>query len=157
METTSNQYKSSLRSLASSVSIVTMLEGQRKHGLTISAFISLSLDPPLIGVAIDQNHSAHDIIASSGKFALNVLNHNQDQLSNRFAFVKDEDRFAEGNWVEAPSGLPVLEDATFWLDCTVVDRSPAGSHTLFIGEVTSQDQNQTPPLVYWQGDYRSIK
>ena len=80
------------------------------------------------------------------------------ELSNRFAWLKDEDRFDEGAWKTAVTGAPVLEDALAWLDCTIYARFAAGTHTIYVGEVQA---SQTPraddePLIYWNRGYRHL-
>ena len=154
-----DEYKDALRHFASGVTIVTIKGGDEVHGLTVSAFASISPDPPLISVMIDQRHHAFELIERAGAvFAVNVLRREHEELSNRFAFVKDEDRFAVGEWTTAATGAPVLADALAWLDCTVFDKLAAGTHTIYVGEVVASaaphpDQS---PLVYWNRGYRSL-
>jgi len=94
-----------------------------------------------------------------GTFAVNILGQEHVELSNRFAWVKDEDRFAVGAWTGAVTGAPVLADALTWLDCTVHDRIVAGSHTVYIGlvEATAEQSGERPPLVYWNRGYRHLQ
>jgi len=91
-------------------------------------------------------------------FAVNILREDQIDLSNRFAWVKDEDRFAGGNWHKAVTGAPVLADALVWLDCTIHGRRPAGTHTIYLGEVQASGvpEPDAPPLVYWNRGYRRV-
>lgn len=85
--------------------------------MTVSAFVSLSAAPPLVAVIIDRAHSINDLLdGDSACFAVNVLAHDQQALADRFAFVKDEDRFLVGRWQPASTGAPVLTDALTWLD-----------------------------------------
>lgn len=152
-------YRDVLRHFPSGVTIVTIRVGDQIHGLTVSAFASISPSPPLIMVMIDHLHSAYPLIESEGAtFAVNILGEDQAELSNRFAWVKDEDRFLEGQWGTAVTGAPILEDALAWLDCTIYASLPAGTHTIYVGEVQA---SQVPrpderPLIYWNRDYRRI-
>lgn len=157
----SEQFRAALRTFPSGVTIVTMrVPGSTAvHGLTVSAFASVSPEPPLILVAIDHRASAYELLEQEGAvFAVNILAHNQVALSNRFAWVKDEDRFAEGEWGTAVTGAPILKDALAWLDCTIYDRHEAGTHTIYIGEVQASDtpRGEAPPLVYWNRGYRAV-
>lgn len=152
-------FRDVLRHFASGVTLVTSRAGDRVFGLTVSAFSSLSADPPLIAVVIDQRSSIHPALAAEGAaFAVNILAEDQRELSDRFAFVPDVDRFAEGVWGATEDGTPVLEDALAWLACTVEARHTVGSHTLYVGRVreASTPRAEHKPLVYWNRDYRKL-
>jgi flavin reductase (DIM6/NTAB) family NADH-FMN oxidoreductase RutF len=155
----SEDYRDALRHFPSGVTIVTIKAGEQRHGLTVSAFASVSPDPPLVCVMIDHRHSAYALLQEEGAvFAVNVLREDQEGLSNRFAWVKVEDRFGEGDWREAVTGAPVLADALAWLDCTIHSRHSAGTHTIYVGEVqaSATPQPGRPPLVYWNRGYRRL-
>ena len=154
-----DDFRTALRHFASGVTVVTLRAGEQIHGLTVSAFASVSAAPPLIVVAIDHRHHAYELLDREGAvFAVNILHEEQRELSDRFAWVKNEDRFAQGKWITAVTGAPVLADAAAWLDCTVHNRMPAGTHTLFVGEVraTGVPVPDRPPLVYWSRSYRKL-
>ena len=155
-----NDFRRALSRFGSGVTIVTMHTGQRAHGLTNSAFTSVSAEPPLVAVIIDSGHTAHDILAGrDASFAVNILEQGQAALADRFARLKDDDRFAVGAWTTAVTGAPVLADAVAWLDCVVHDRVRAGTHTVFFGEVRASGVPalDAAPLVYWNRGYRSIE
>jgi len=159
MSVKSEDFRDALRHFPSGVTIVTIKAGDQRHGLTVSAFASISPDPPLICVMIDHRHSAYALLEEEGAvFAVNILREGQEELSNRFAWVKTEDRFAEGAWTTAVTGAPVLEDGLAWLDCTVHTRHRAGTHTIYIGEVqgSSTPNPDEAPLVYWNRGYRKL-
>jgi flavin reductase (DIM6/NTAB) family NADH-FMN oxidoreductase RutF len=159
MTITSEDYRSALRHFPSGVTIVTLKSGQEIHGLTVSAFASVSPDPPLVAVVIDHRHNASELLARDGtSFAVNILAEDQVELSNRFAWIKDEDRFAEGDWQIATTGAPVLADALAWLDCRIRSRHVAGTHTIYIGEVVDSavPREDDEPLVYWNRGYRRL-
>jgi 3-hydroxy-9,10-secoandrosta-1,3,5(10)-triene-9,17-dione monooxygenase reductase component len=92
-------------------------------------------------------------------FAVNILRQEQVHLSDRFAWVEDEDRFLEGHWTTAATGAPVLTDALAWLDCTILSRHAAGTHTIYVGAVQASGvpRPDEPPLVYWNREYRRLK
>ncbi|MGJ3239049.1 MAG: flavin reductase family protein [Anaerolineae bacterium] len=154
----SEDFRDVLRHFPAGVTVVTVKSGEDTHGLTVSAFASVSPKPPLILVCIDHRGRAHELFEhSDAVFAVNILRADQEDISNRFAF-SDEDRFAIGNWTTAKTGAPVLDDALAWLDCTVYSRHTAGTHTIYIGEVQAS-RVVTPdeaPLVYWNRAYRGI-
>jgi flavin reductase (DIM6/NTAB) family NADH-FMN oxidoreductase RutF len=158
----SEEFRDALRHFPSGVTIVTMVdpESGEHHGLTVSSFASVSPQPPLILVGIDHRASAYRILEQEGAvFAVNILAHDQVDLSNRFAWVKDEDRFAEGNWGTAVTGAQILKDALAWLDCTLFARQEAGTHTIYIGEVQASGvpRGGEQPLIYWNRGYRSLR
>lgn len=149
-----------MRHFPSGVTIVTVRSGDTRHGLTVSAFASVSPNPPLILIMVDHRHRAYEILEEPGaSFAVNILAHDQVELSNRFAWVKDEDRFAEGDWKTAATGAPVLASALAWLDCTIRSRSKAGSHTIYVGEVQASrvERPDEMPLAYWNRGYRKLQ
>lgn len=160
MPITSEAFRDALRHFPAGVTIVTIRSGEEVHGLTVSAFASVSPEPPLIMVCIDHRHHAHDLLKEKGAtFAVNILREGQEELSNRFAYLKDEDRFAEGHWTVAATGAPVLEDALAWLDCTVLGHQRAGTHTIYVGEVqaSSVPHAEELPLVYWNRAYHGLR
>jgi flavin reductase (DIM6/NTAB) family NADH-FMN oxidoreductase RutF len=155
----SELFRDALRHFPSGVTIVTVKVGDQIHGLTVSAFVSVSPEPPLVAVMIDHRHRAHQLLEQKeAVFAINVLHQDQIELSNRFAWVKNEDRFAEGRWTTALTGAPVLDDCLAWLDCTIHASSKAGTHTVYIGEVQAAESPRPDesPLVYWNRGYRRL-
>ena len=160
MPISSEEFRSALSHFPAGVTITTIRAGELVHGLTVSAFASVSADPPLVTVVIDNRHHAQGLLAAEGAvFAVNFLRHDQTELSNRFAWVKDENRFAEGNWTTAETGAPILADAMAWLDCRIYGSHPAGTHTIYVGEVmaASVPEAGVAPLVYWNRGYRQLK
>ena len=155
----SEQYRDVLRHFASGVTIVTIRAGEEVHGLTVSAFASVSPEPPLVAVVIDQRHRAWPMLErEEAVFAVSILREEQRELSDRFAWVKDEDRFAKGRWGTAATGAPILQDALAWVDCRIHARHTAGTHTLYVGrvEAAAVPRHDDHPLVYWNRGYRKI-
>ncbi|MEO0598071.1 MAG: flavin reductase family protein, partial [Chloroflexota bacterium] len=149
MPINSDDFRDVLRHFPAGVTIVTVKAGEETHGMTVSAFVSVSPTPPLISVIIDHRGRGHQLLESSDAvFAVNILQAGQEELSNTFAWK--EDRFSVGNWTTAKTGAPVLEDALAWLDCTVYSRHTAGTHTIYIGEVQASSviAPDEKPLVY---------
>ena len=142
-----------LGSFASGVTVITTCNhaGQPK-GMTVSAFSSVSLDPPLILVCIDRKAECHPDLQSDRRFAVNILGEAQREMSRRFA-AKDVDRFAGVHVRRGALGLPLLEDALGSLECRVVGEHPAGDHTIFVGEVEAASVRPEAPLVHFRGRY----
>lgn len=152
-------YRDALRHFPAGVTVVTIKAGGQVHGLTVSAFASVSPEPPLIAVVIDQRHHAHELLQKEGaSFAVNILGQDQVALSERFAWLNEGDRFAQGNWETAVTGAPVLAEALAWLDCSIYARYPAGTHTIYLGQVQASQvaRPDDAPLVYWNRNYRQL-
>lgn len=156
---TTTAFRDALRHFPAGVTLVTTVHEGVRRGMTVSAFASVSPEPPLIMVVIDQAHSLHALLEPGVlPFAVNVLGEDQCELSNRFAFVHDQDRFAVGDWHRAITGAPVLRSALVWLDCRPFTQVKAGTHTIFVGEVQASrvERPGEPPLIYWNRDYRRL-
>jgi flavin reductase (DIM6/NTAB) family NADH-FMN oxidoreductase RutF len=159
MPISAEEYREALRHFPSGVTIVTIKSGERVHGLTVSAFASVSPNPPTILVAIDKRHGAHEMLQTADAvFAVNILAADQAELSNRFAWTKDEDRFAAGEWGTAVTGAPILQNGLAWMDCHIAERHDAGTHVIYIGVVQASGvpRADEAPLVYWNRDYRDL-
>jgi len=155
----SETFRDVLRHYPSGVTIVAIKAGDEVHGLTVSAFASISPQPPLVMVIIDHRHHGYRLLETEGAvFSVNILRQDQTEISNRFAWVKDEDRFAVGHWATAATGAPVLEDALAWMDCTIHGRYAAETNTIYVGEIQAArvPHPDEPPLVYWNRGYRRL-
>jgi flavin reductase (DIM6/NTAB) family NADH-FMN oxidoreductase RutF len=152
-------FRDALRHFPSGVTIVTLRAGRIDHGFTVSAFVAVSIDPPLVAVVVDRAHLGCDLLRREGTvFAVNILGRDQEELSSRFASSRTEDRFAAGSWTRAVTGAPVLTGALAWLDCTIENRAEAGDHVVTIGRVRASHVPRpgASPLVYWNRGYRTL-
>ncbi|RIL07866.1 MAG: flavin reductase [Proteobacteria bacterium] len=151
-------FKSVLRRWASGVTIVTTRAGGRDHGMTVSSFSSVSLDPPLVLVCADKKANTLPAIAESGAFAVNVLAQGQQALSNRFAKIGNEaERFDCLDCRRGPSGSPWIPEAHAVLDCRVAAVHDAGDHVIYVGEVLAAEIDETSePLVYYDARYAEL-
>ncbi len=157
MPVTEDEFREGLRHWPSGVTIVTARSGGRIHGMTVSAFTSVSLTPPLVLVCADKTSNTHPLIAEGGVFAANILAAGQEALSNRFASKKDEDRRFEGvEWYEGVTGAPILRGVVAALDCRVVSAHDAGDHVIYVGLVEAIETQPAEPLVYHAGSYRPL-
>lgn len=150
----SEEFRHALGRFASGVTVVTVADERGQvSGLTVSAFSSVSLSPPLILVCIDNRSTSIPVIESVGSFAVNVLTKDQAHLSNRFA-SRDADKFAGVTWSKGSLGLPLLSGSLAQLECTVAKTVNAGDHTLFIGQVeATYVEDSAQPLLYFNGNY----
>ena len=142
---------------ASGVTIVTSRNASGIHGMTVSAFASVSLDPPLVLVCADKSSDTHGVIADSGVFAVNLLTQDQQALSNKFAASKDEHlRFEGVAWSERETGAPLLDEALASLDCSVQAAHDAGDHVIYVGEVLAVERREGEALLYYRSRYRAL-
>jgi flavin reductase (DIM6/NTAB) family NADH-FMN oxidoreductase RutF len=156
MAITQEEFKEALRLFASGVTVVTTRDADENlHGLTVSAFCSLSLEPPLILICIDKHTGSHHAFEESGGFVVNILRDNQEHLSDQFASPLI-DKFAGVEYVTNGSNLPLLKDALVNLECRLKSAFDGGDHTIFIGEIERSHISPGKPLVYCDGDYRKL-
>ena len=152
-------FKRVMRRWVNGVTIVTTRLGDAVHGLTVSGFTGVSLDPPLVMVSIGHNQHSYAWIRDSGCFAVNFLRADQADLSDLFAgrIADVADRFAGVAYRFEASGAPILEECLAWFDCRVVAAHGVGDHTLYIGESLAADvASDAAPLVYYDGGYRRL-
>ncbi|MCB9451957.1 MAG: flavin reductase family protein [Anaerolineaceae bacterium] len=153
-----------MRLWATGVTVVTTASGERRHGLTVSSFTSVSVEPALILVCLHKGVEALDIIDESGAFAVSLLSEDQARLSNQFAGVGDlpegADRFHGVAITTAETGVPILADAIAWMDCTVHAVHDGGTNMIVVGEVVAADRKadaEALPLIYFNRGYRALK
>ncbi|AMV12170.1 flavin reductase family protein [Geobacillus sp. G4] len=148
-------FRRAMGKFATGVTVVTTeFQGEAK-GMTANAFMSVSLDPKLVVVSIGHKARMHDIVKQTGKFAVNILRRDQEELSRLFAGQLKEERHVSFDWV---NGHPILPEALANILCNVHSTYVAGDHTLYFGEVTDILMKDEPgdPLLFFEGKYRSI-
>ncbi|MDQ3799458.1 MAG: flavin reductase family protein [Acidobacteriota bacterium] len=151
-----DEFRAALSRFASGVTVVTTRDGEnRLHGITVSAFCSVSLDPPLILVCIDRQAGSHCAFEQSRAFVVHILREDQQYLSDRFA-SQLPDKFEGVKYRAGIEHLPVLEDVLVSLECRLVAAHDGGDHTIYTGEIVVSTVNEGKPLIYFQGDYRKI-
>jgi flavin reductase (DIM6/NTAB) family NADH-FMN oxidoreductase RutF len=153
----SDAFVNSMRGAATGVNIVTTDGPGGKFGLTVSAFASVSAEPPTVLVCVNRRSPARDAILENGCFGINVLSTTQLELANTFAGrpVSGEPYdFGQGSWNTCVSGSPILKDAAASLDCETATAIESGTHTIFIGHVHSTDHTNRDPLLYVNRSYR---
>lgn len=149
-----------MRNWASGVTIVTAKDGDQFHGMTVSAFTSISLLPPLVLVSLEKTSRTHDMVQNSQHFGVTVLAEDQKDISDRFAGripAMDDNRFLGLAIETLTSGAPFIVGGLAYLDCHIVHTYDTGLHTLFVGEVDALCTAQTAkPLLYHDQDYRTL-
>ena len=150
-------FRAVLGRFASGITVVTTCDGNgTPHGMTVSAFSSLSLDPPLILVCVANDATMGPVLAAGESFAVNVLSEAQESLSRRFA-GKVDDRFAGVGYRDGKLGDPLLDDVLACMQCRIVARHPAGDHVILVGQVEQADAFEGKPLLYYRGGYATLE
>jgi flavin reductase (DIM6/NTAB) family NADH-FMN oxidoreductase RutF len=152
-------FKDVLAHWASGVTIVTTSDDGVVHGMTVSSFSSLSVDPPLVLVCAFRGSRTRELIERSRRFAVNLLAEGQAGLATRFAGRRptDESPLEGVAWTAGRGGVPLLPGAAAVLECTVAATHEEGTHTIMIGRVESAAVDATTrPLVYWERDFRRL-
>lgn len=124
-------------------------------GLTVNAFTSVSLEPPMVLVCVDRSANTHGCIEASGEFSVNVLAADQSALAVRFAQKRD-DKFEGVPYRVGEHGLPLIEGASAWVEAKVETAFDGGDHTIFLAHVLRADQSDQPPLVFHRGSYARV-
>jgi flavin reductase (DIM6/NTAB) family NADH-FMN oxidoreductase RutF len=149
--------KLALRRLASSVAVVTCRDDQTRHAMTATAVNAMSMQPPSMIVCVNRSAAFHAAVSRAGSFAINILHRNQVEISMGCGGgARSEDRFGYGAWGEE-AGVPVLTDAQAHVVCAKEAKFDYGSHTIFIGRVTSIGvHGEVDPLIYVDGKYTCL-
>lgn len=149
-------FRAVLGRFASGVTVVTTRDTNgMPHGMTVSAFSSLSLDPALVLVCIDASASMEPVMSRATSFCVNILRDNQEALSRRFA-SPGGNRF-DGIGYQDNVGDPRLDDVLAWLQCRVVTRHVAGDHVIYVGDVQQAGAHEGRPLLYYRGGYATLE
>jgi flavin reductase (DIM6/NTAB) family NADH-FMN oxidoreductase RutF len=149
-------FRAALGRFVSGVTVVTTRDGDgRDHGMTVSAFCSVSLDPPLVLACIGHEASMHPVVVQADRFGVSVLAAGQEALARRFADQRS-DRFDGVGYARGRLGVVLLDDALAHLECTIVDRREEGDHMIIVGRVDAAVCYQGRPLVYYRGGYTQL-
>jgi len=144
-----------MRRFAAGVAVLTIGLNNQHVGLTVSAVTSLSLEPPLVSVAISRQAAMHELLAESGSFALSLLAGDQAGLAQHFARGVPPIAMWHGIELHRADAPPLLAGARAWIDCALVNEIPAGDHTLYVGGVTRVELGRSSggALAYVEQEY----
>lgn len=159
MTLTPESLRKAMRNWASGIVIVTARHGDVQHGMTVSSFTSLSLEPPLLSISLYKTSRTHGLVEASGRFAATILSAEQEEISNTFAGrVADTENRFEGLETESlPSGILVISGGLASFDCRVTQKISVGTNTLFIAEVEDIIATEDgAPLLYFNQSYHSL-
>ncbi|MGB8581680.1 MAG: flavin reductase family protein [Candidatus Sulfotelmatobacter sp.] len=157
MSLSAAEFRKAMGSFATGVTIITVDLDGKVHGMTANAFASVSLDPPLVLVCVDQSARTHAHLHARKRFGINVLAENQRAISEYYARPPEEQ--IEGpvaGFDRTVHGTPVLRGALTYLECRLQSAHDAGDHTIFIAEVEDVLVRQGRPLLFFRSKYHSI-
>lgn len=147
------KFRSAMGKFATGVTVITTSVEGEAHGMTVNAFMSVSLDPKLVVISIGARAQMLEKIKNSKKFAVNILSAEQQELSKIFAGqIKDKREVS----FERLGGLPVLNGSVAQVACEVISEHVEGDHTLFIGKVIEIHLEDKDPLLFYNGQYRTM-
>jgi flavin reductase (DIM6/NTAB) family NADH-FMN oxidoreductase RutF len=150
------QLRHAMRAWTTGVAIVTATHDDRQYGMTVNSFTSISLEPPLISVALKKLTHTTELVEASGEFSVTILSAYQKELSDRFAGKQPEikDRFTEVPTETLAIHAPLIQGGMAYFNCRVVNSMPAGENTLFVAEVVAaHGEGEGLPLVYHNRTY----
>jgi 3-hydroxy-9,10-secoandrosta-1,3,5(10)-triene-9,17-dione monooxygenase reductase component len=162
MEFDALRFREVMGRFATGVSVVTTYDGDRPAGITVNALSSVSLDPPLVMVALDRRRFITPMVRAAGRYAVNVLGDEQAGLSDCFAHAPvspGREDFCGAAWRPGPTGLPLIDGCLATLECTIVQTFSAGDHDLFIGRVDSLEaaSGVGEPLLFFRRHYLRVE
>jgi flavin reductase (DIM6/NTAB) family NADH-FMN oxidoreductase RutF len=157
MAVSEEQFRHALSRFPSGVTIVTARTAAgHPYGITVSAFCSVSLVPPMVLVCIEKVTASHGALKEARAFVVNILHEDQRPLSEQFA-EPAADKFSNVKTSATADGIPVIDDALANLECRLVHVYDGGDHTIFVGEVEHVTVRDGVPLIYSQGEYGGLK
>jgi flavin reductase (DIM6/NTAB) family NADH-FMN oxidoreductase RutF len=148
-------FRQVLGHFATGVAVATTCLGAQRAGITVNAFCSVSLDPPLVLVCIEHVNYTHDLLLEAGCFAINFLSSEQADISRCFASTSPAkyEGFCGVATHEVATGAPVFDECLAFVDCRVVAIYPGGDHSIVIGRVEALGSSEATPLLYYRGRY----
>jgi flavin reductase (DIM6/NTAB) family NADH-FMN oxidoreductase RutF len=157
----STDFRAALGSFATGVTVVTTMGSEHGYGMTVNAFSSLSLDPPLVLVCARSGADGSKEIDRNRCFAVNILAVDQEPLSRYFASrdrPRGRDAFRDVDHRVGPSGAPLILGVVAYLDCRLDQSYTVGDHEIFIGEVLELHvEPGAQPLLFHGGQYRFLR
>lgn len=136
------------------VTVVTTVVDEEVYGMTANAFMSVSLNPKLVLISIDEKANMNQFVRYSGKFAISVLAENQQDLSVYFSGQMQEKKEIDFHWFD---NMPTIRGSLVNVTCDVYDYYVVGDHTLYVGKVNDVCITEGNPLAFFEGKYKQIQ
>ena len=159
MTITSQELRVAMRNWATGITIITAEYEGTRHGMTVSSFTSLSLEPPLLSVSLYNTSRTNALVTAAGKFGVTILASDQEEISNCFAgrIPDTEDRFADCEVETMLSEIPFIKGGLSFFECRVHKTVPLGTNALFIGEILAAKAIEDgEPLLYFNQKYGKL-
>jgi flavin reductase (DIM6/NTAB) family NADH-FMN oxidoreductase RutF len=153
------RYRQIIGHFASGVTVITSAHDGWLHGMTANAVTSVSLNPLLLLVCVDHTAHAHQQLEESGRFGVNILTEDQEDVSRLFASHEppERDSLRGVAYHLGQHGAPIIEGCLAYFECEVAERFAGGDHTIFLGAVQGGEVLQeTLPLLFYRGGYRRL-
>lgn len=141
---------------ATGVTVITTKDADgAPQGLTANAFMSLSLNPPLVIISVDKGATCYNCFAPGNGFTVNFLNEEQEDVSRRFA-TKGIDKFADLKWHAGGNGVALIDGALGQVECKITACHDGGDHTIVVGEILNVAAEGERPLLFFKGKYQKL-
>ena len=153
-------YRQIIGHFATGVTVVTTAHEGWLHGMTANAVTSVSLNPLLLLVCVDKAANMHGEIQKAGRFTVNILTDDQEDVSRTFAATTEPEqgRLQGVAYKLGPHGAPLIDDALAYLECDLQDQFDGGDHTIYTGRVVNGDvSDEGAPLLFYRGGYRRLE
>ncbi|MBV8772062.1 MAG: flavin reductase family protein [Deltaproteobacteria bacterium] len=151
-----NELRRVMGHFATGVTVITTVSDQgTPYGLTANAFMSVSLEPPLLLISVDKKAESYPYFEQSKVFTINVLRDDQEGLSRRFA-VSGGNKFEGIAFHRGANNVPILEDTLAHIECRLFASYDGGDHTLYLGEILEAETREGKPLLFYRGGYRAF-
>jgi 4-nitrophenol 2-monooxygenase / 4-nitrocatechol 4-monooxygenase, reductase component len=151
-----NQLRQVMGHFATGVTIITTLtKAGQIQGLTANAFTSVSLEPPLLLIAVDKKAESYPAFEESRVFTVNILADGQEALSRRFA-VSGGNKFEGVAYRIGANGAPILDGTLAYIECALYAAYDGGDHSIYLGEIQQAEITEGRPLVFYRGGYRAL-
>jgi flavin reductase (DIM6/NTAB) family NADH-FMN oxidoreductase RutF len=150
-------FRSVLGRFASGVTVLTTRSGETDLGMTVSAFCSLSLQPPLVLSCVDKTADLHDLLPRGRRVVFNVLSASQEALSRRFAEGDSARRFEGVGFQRDRHGVAVLDEVVASIEGEIIGQHDGGDHSIFVAAVDGAASSDLRPLLYYRGGYAELE
>ena len=151
-----NELRRIMGHFATGVTVITTVsKDAAPFGLTANAFMSVSLEPPLLLISVDKKAESYPHFEQSRVFTINILRDDQEGLSRRFA-VSGGNKFEGIAYRRGANNVPILEDTLAHIECRLYASYDGGDHTLYLGEILEAETREGKPLLFYRGGYRAF-
>jgi flavin reductase (DIM6/NTAB) family NADH-FMN oxidoreductase RutF len=151
------QLRGLMRFVPHNVAVLAVDHEGNRMGVTISSLVSLSLEPPLIGISVGKQASLYELLRNAGRFAVSLLGDGQEELARRFAAGRPPIVHWDGVAVREGRYAPLIDGALGWIEATTLAEHDAGDHTLFVAAVDSVERGPAQSaLMYRDRSYHSL-